>query len=792
MTSRSRKPKTAVRRGRKGTKRSSRRGLLRGLAVFLFKGLAALALLVVPTVVVYLIYLDYSVQVGFEGRRWALPARVYARPLELYAGRRIDAKQLSAELRGLYYREDTRVARPGTFAREGDGFLLHTRSFRFSDGSEEARKVRVRLAQGRVHSLRSHPEGAAVALLRLDSRLVGSIYPKHNQDRILVNLEETPPLLVQTLLAVEDRRFYTHKGVAPRAMLRALWVNIRAGGIVQGGSTLTQQLVKNIYLGPQRNLWRKLKEAAMALLLEWRYSKDEILEVYLNEIYLGQDGRRAIHGFGLASQFYFARPLDQLLPAEIALLVGLVRGPSYYNPRRHPQRAEGRRNLVLGVLVEQGAMSAEKAAQAARTALRVVDDPPGGTSPYPAFLDLVRRQLTRDYRPGDLSSAGLRIFTTLDPWVQDAADHALRVRVAAEEQNRSLPEGKLQGAVAVTARESGEVLALSGGHDPRHSSFNRALDAVRPIGSLVKPAVFLTALSRPQEYSLLTRLDDRPLQLRDGRGEIWSPQNFDRRAHGEVTLKSALAHSYNLSTVRLGLAVGMRSVVDTLHALGVRRELAPYPSLLLGAAALTPLETVQLYQTIADEGFHKPLRAIRAVLDVQGRPLDRYPLSVRQVADGTAVYLLTTALQAAVDEGTGKGLSRYLPGRLRVAGKTGTTDGFRDSWFAGFTGSHVGVVWMGADDNSPTGLTGASGALKVWGEIMARAHPEPLSPSVPENVVWLDVDPQSGLLADDGCDDTVQYPFAAGSEPKRMAPCAGRAWSNRTEQAREWVWGLFK
>lgn len=766
---RARRPARSGRRKRSASTRTRRRWVNRGLRVF-----AAILLLTVPTAVVYVVYLDHTVGDRFAGRQWSLPARVYGRPLELHVGQTMSAEQLRSELAWLYYQAQLDAGTPGTFAQAGDTFVLHSRGFHFDDGDESPRKVRLRLAKGRVQALEQEPGGDVVALLRLEPRLIGTIFPRHQQDRLLIELADTPPLLVKALLAVEDRRFYEHRGVAPRAIARALWANLAAGQVVQGGSTLTQQLVKNLYLGPERTWWRKINEAVMALLLERRYSKEAILEVYLNEIYLGQDGKRAIHGFGLGSRFYFGRPLDQLSVAQLAMLVGLVRGPSYYNPRRHPERARARRNLVLQMLAERAVISPAQAERAKQAALGVVAQPPGGASPYPDFLDLVRRQLKRDYDSQDLSSDGLRIFATLDPWAQDIANRVVRERTAAFERHRGLPRGTLEGAAVITRRATGEVLATVGGRGSRRGGFNRALDAVRPIGSLVKPAVYLTALSRPHRYTLVTRLEDRPVRLRDGRGAVWSPENFDRRAHGRVMLINALAHSYNLSTVRLGLDVGVDAVAKTLHALGVRRAIEPYPSLLLGALALTPVETAQLYQTIADGGFHTPLRAIRSVLDAHGRALERYPLVVHAAADPAAVYLLGRALQRAVREGTGRGLAHHLSFSLRVAGKTGTTDGLRDSWFAGFTEGHVAVVWLGADDNRSTGLTGASGALQVWGEMMQRIGVQPLELVPPEAVIWASVDSQSGLRAGGDCRSAVTYPFIAGSAPQRLAPCARR------------------
>jgi len=724
---------------------------------------------------IYLAFLDNLVRVKFEGKRWAVPARVYARPLDLYAGASIGPEQFAQELTRLGYRKVRHPQEQASWSRNGNRFLVRTRPFTFWDGSEPGRYLDLRFDGDRLAAL-SNAGGAEQALVRLEAPLVGSIYPSHNEDRILISREELPELLVKGLLVVEDRTFYEHHGVDPRAILRALWANIRAGGVVQGGSTLTQQLIKNLYLTQERSLWRKLNEAAMALILDARYGKDEIMEAYANEIYLGQDGSRAIHGFGLASRFYFNRPLEELDLPQLALLVGMIRGPSLYDPRRNPARSKERRDLVLQLMQQAGVIS-EKQQQEASNAPLGTDKSGGGGGGevrYPAFLSLVQRQLHRDYREEDLTSEGLRIFTTLDPWIQEQSEKALSSRLDTLEKSYRLPSGKLEGAVVVAAADSGEVLALVGGRNAEFSGFNRALDAVRPIGSLIKPAVYLAALTLPQRYTLTTRINDAPVNLKLPGGKRWTPENYDRQLHGQVTLLQALANSYNLATVNLGLEVGLERVTSLLQALGVSRHVEQVPALLLGALSLTPLEVAQLYQTLAAGGFHSPLRAIREVQSQDGTALQRYPLTVRQSVDQGAVYLLNRNLQEVVASGTGRGLTSYLPARLQLAGKTGTTDELRDSWFAGFDNNQVAVVWVGRDDNSPAGLSGARGAMQVWGDLMRRLKPEPLYLPAPTSVesVWVDV--ESGLLADEGCPNAQLIPYLRGSAPVTESSCVTR------------------
>ncbi|RJQ46829.1 MAG: penicillin-binding protein 1B [Gammaproteobacteria bacterium] len=728
----------------------------------------AMAIITVP----YVLYLDFTVRTHFEGKRWELPARVYARPLELFQGMRLTPAALDAELSDLGYRRNARLDAAGQYSPGDNELRFVTRAFRFWDSAEPSRKVRVAFEGGAVHELQDFESGKTLDLVRLDPVLIGSIYPAHHEDRVLVQIGEVPPLLIKTLIAVEDRHYYRHYGVNPVSIARAMLANLRSGRAVQGGSTLTQQLVKNFYLTSERTWWRKLNEAIMALLLEAHYSKDEILEAYLNEVFLGQEGSRAIHGFSLASRFYFGQPLNELKLPQFALLVGMVRGPSYYDPRRHAERALALRSLVLDVLLDQQLITAEEARTAKAAPLGVIPRAPSGTSPYPAFMDLLRRQLKRDYKEEDLTSEGLQIFTTFDPRIQKNTEQALDARIAQLEKQYKIPAGRLEGAVVVARNDNGEVLAVAGGREARYSGFNRALDAQRPIGSLVKPAVYLTALSLPKRYTLATLLDDSPVTFNNPGGKPWAPQNYDLQNHGMVPLLGALAHSYNVSTARLGMEIGVPGVVRTMKRLGVMRDIAPFPSVLLGAVELTPIEVTQMYQTIASGGFRAPLRSIREVLTVKGEPLQRYPLSVEQVYEPAPVFLLTTALQQVVSAGTARSVIQQLPDGLTVAGKTGTTDDLRDSWFAGFSGQHLAVVWVGRDDNRPTGLSGASGALRVWGDIMGTIGADPLRLTPPASVELARVDLQTGLRAGPGCADAVELPFIEGSAPGEISPCA--------------------
>jgi penicillin-binding protein 1B len=717
----------------------------------------------------YVAWLDLHVRAQFEGRRWSVPARIYARPMELYPGMRLSGDDLERELRAAGYQPSAAARRAATYNRRGDSFRVHTRRFQFWDGEQAARQVRIQFNGRRVAGLREN--GAKQALMRLDPAIIGRIYPNHHEDRVLLRLEEVPAGLVAALLSVEDREFEHHHGVSPRAIARAVFANLRAGALVQGGSTLTQQLAKSYFLSAERTWWRKLNDAVIALLLEAHYDKGEILEAYVNEVYLGQDGRRSIHGFGLAAQFYFGRDLDALQLPELALLVAVVRGPSYYNPRRHPRRATKRRNLVLEQMRELGIISATRAKRVKSLPLGVTPAS-RASSRYPAFVDLVRRQLRRDYRDEDLRGEGLRIFTTLDLRTQRIAESALATRIARLERDKGGGRSVLQGAIIVTAPQSGEALAVVGGRNRGGAGFNRALDAVRPVGSLIKPAIYLAALEQPGRYTLASRILDEPISIRTATGTPWQPKNYDDRVHGRISLYEALVKSYNLATVRLGMEVGLDQVTNSLQRLGVERPLDPFPSLLLGAAELSPVEVTQMYQTLAGGGFRVPLRAIREVTSARGEPLSRYPLSVQQAFQPGPVFLVVEAMRGVMNEGTGRSARARMGANLVMAGKTGTTDDLRDSWFAGFTEDFLAVVWLGHDDNTPAGLSGAKGALQVWIDMMKSLGPRSLRAQTPSGVEWAWTDLQRGLITENGCPGAVRFPYIRGSEPRRVH-CGG-------------------
>jgi penicillin-binding protein 1B len=755
-----------------------------------FVGLAVIVCVFVSLLAGYhVLRLSDEIRQKFDGKRWALPAIVYARPLEVYPGLRLSPEMLEEELQLAGYRQEAQEKAAGSYRRDGATIRLVTREFHYPSGSEPARQLTITFAGDHIATLTSGEERKPAPLARLDPARIGSFHPIVHEDRLILAREEIPELLVKTLLAMEDRTFYSHHGIAPLGIVRALLANIRAGKTVQGGSTLTQQLVKNFFLNRERSLWRKAQEAVMALILDYHYGKEEILTAYVNEVFLGQDDNRAVHGFALASQFYFRRELQDLHPDQIAVLVGMVKGPSSYDPRRNPENCLARRNLVLATMVERDIL--DKAAYTAALVRPIAETAvqKNGFNRFPAFLELVRQQLIGEYQEEDLRGKGLRILTTLDPQLQHQVETNLQETIAALE-SRQKYEG-LEGAVIITGRENGEILALAGGKNPLVPGFNRALQARRPIGSLVKPAVYLAALQKG--YTLASPLEDTTVSLQiDGSG-TWRPENYDHKEHGRVVLVTALANSYNLATVRLGMEVGLDKVLATIHDLGYGREIAANPSLLLGAVEMTPFEVTQMYQTLAAGGFFTALRAIDSVMSADGGLLNRFGLAVEQRFSPEFVYLLTHAMQRVVSEGTATAL---LSSPLRdhgVAGKTGTSDNLRDSWFAGFTGDHLAVVWLGRDDNTSIRLSGSAGALRVWEKIMREVVSSPLKPVEPEGITWMTVD-RSTLSEGRGGNTAVHLPFIAGSQPA-AAPLPQSSEVGTTEKGTgvlETISGWFK
>jgi penicillin-binding protein 1B len=749
--------------------------------------LSALGIVLVAgaAVTAYVLYLDRIVTTQFEGRRWTLPARVYAAPLEIYAGLTLNGADLEHELQRLQYRRVDKLEHPGTYRIQGTRIDIALRPAQFADETRPASILSVVASEKGIESLRDS-DGKDVPIARLEPLLIGSIFPIHGEDRIVVTPQEVPALLPEALTTVEDRKFYSHHGVDPTAIMRALWQNVRAGQIEQGGSTLTQQLVKSYFLDPRRTLGRKVREAIMAMSLDAHFSKADLMNAYINEIFLGQDGDRAIHGFGLASQFYFGKPLSELDLSEVALLVAIVRGPTYYDPRRHADRVRLRRDMVLKLMADRGIVKPEDALAAEKKPLGVTTRASGAY--FPAYLDFVRRTLRRDYHDQDLTEAGLRIYTSLEPRAQDQAEHALERELARLDHQKKYPDAKLEGAVVVTSPQSGEVIAIVGSRNVGYDGFNRALDARRAMGSLVKPFIYLTALETGR-YNAATVVQDAPVAIKLANGTVWRPENFTRQTYGPVPLVYALSESLNLATVGVGMDIGLPKIVETLGRFGLERPPAQVPSMLLGAIDVTPMEVAQLYNGLANGGFRSSLRAVRAVISAEGKPLKAFPLEVTPVAAPDVVYELDRMMEQVMEKGTGRGARGVLPPNLVVAGKSGTSSDYHDDWFAGFSGSNLAVVWVGYDDNLPTGLTGSSGALPIWARLMAGLGATSWDAPMPESLAETWIDFTTGLRVDKSCSDNNAVPIAVpvGTQLPMKPDCNVPKPESIVERAGEWI-----
>jgi len=718
-------------------------------------------------------YLDYEIRSRFSENFQSQPAHVYARAPSFFAGSAVSGQQFIDQLKRRGYRQVKKISAPGSYVVSGNLMDVYINAVPPND--QIPRAVRIGFNRAGVKSIVDHRSANEIDELFLEPLHIGSLQLGPYEDRITLKLHQMPQTLIKAVLAMEDRNFEGHIGIDPKGILRALWSNLREGRAVQGGSTLTQQLVKNLFLSPRRSLSRKAVEAVMAIIMEARFSKTEILEIYLNEVFLGQSGNRAVHGFALASEYYFGRAINQLKPHEISLLVAMIPAPSYYNPRRHPQRAIDRRNLVVQTLAKLNVISADTARQGVNQPLGIIDRQADFGNRYPAYMDYLHRQLRQYYSDEVLRENGLKLYTSLDTEIQNKAQSALSSTLTRLEQQKSLPNGSLEGAIIVADRKRGEILALVGGRVRGFSGFNRAIDAERPIGSLVKPAVYLSALEKPGQYSLATILNDSPLTIRPQNGDAWSPQNYDKRYRGPVPLYFSLIESLNVPTIRLGMEIGVDTVIETIHRLGVERDIANFPSTLLGANPHTPLEMAQLYQTLSNGGIRIPLRSIKSIHNRRGEAVAKFPLSKKRVANKDSVDLLDYALKLVTTRGTAKQLSRRLPAGSDPAGKTGTTDNFRDSWFVGYGGRYLAVVWIGRDDNRSTRFSGSGGALQVWINLMSQLDLR--SPGEPpnRNIVFTDIDPSTGLLANYRCTDRQSLPFIKGFQPDDFAPCSGLA-----------------
>jgi penicillin-binding protein 1B len=719
---------------------------------FLLKVMLVLAL----TLFIYLIYLDSKITTLFSGQKWQVPAQLYARALELAPGKHLSQPQLLDELQRLQYRADPRLNGPGQYQVEGQKVWIYQRAFDFPTGHRSAALISVSFAGEFIQTVASGREQKAIRQTRLEPQLLQHLVAAEQEDRELLALQQLPRSIKDTLLLVEDRDFYQHHGVSAWSVLRAMWANMLAGKTVQGGSTLTQQLAKNMYTNQQRSYLRKVNEALIALVLDYRYSKDQILEAYINEIFIGQFKDNPVHGLGLGSKLYFGKPLAELRPHEYALLIAVIKGPSFYDPRRFPGRAQERRDLVLGMMRDGGVLDRSQWQAAVSQSLDVIPLGHHLKGRFPAYIDKVRQELRSLIEDKSQLQNGIRVFTYFDPMAQQAAETALLKRL-------EKLDPAIEGAVVATDYQQGALIAIVGGRQTQFAGYNRAISARRQIGSIIKPVIYLTALAQPNRFHLGSVLQDSPLSLKSG-GKNWQPQNYDKRFRGPVSLLQSLSESLNIPTVRLGLQLGLPALQQSLQQLGLAREVKLRPSSLLGAVEMSPLEVAQMYQTVANKGQYRQLAAISAITGQLGEAVYQRKNKAEQRFSSSASYLLQFAMQQATQSGTAQSLAQQFP-RQRFAGKTGTSSDYRDSWFTGFDHETGLTIWLGRDDNKAIGLTGGSGALPVFSAYFQQSGANSLFRAVPENVYKQFISKSSGRFVKDSCVNVLLLPVISVEMP---------------------------
>lgn len=708
--------------------------------------LVKIAIVIAVLVGIYGVYLHSQIKERLDGNVWELPAAVYGRTVNLEPGMNYSLQEMVSLLEGMQYRQVNKITRAGEFVVKNNTIEMLRRPFDFPDAHEEQILAKLTFDQHTLISITNMNNQRQFGFFRLDPKLITMMQSANGEQRLFLARDKFPQLLVDTLIATEDRRFYQHDGISFYSIGRAVLANFTAGKAVQGGSTLTQQLVKNLFLTNERTLKRKLNEAYMALIMDASYSKERILELYLNEVFLGQSGDEQIRGFPLASLYYFGRPVDELSLDQQALLVGMVKGASAYNPWRNPNNALQRRNVVLKLLQTQEIIDQELYDVLSARPLGVKSRSEALT-PQPAFMQLVRQELQNHLGDKINSLSGTKIFTTLDPVSQDAAEKAVEVGVADLRKVRKIDD--LEGAMVVVDRLSGEVRALVGGSQPQFAGFNRALTARRSIGSLAKPATYLTALSEPERFRLNTWLADEPISVPIPGGKPWQPRNYDRGYKGKLMLLDALATSRNIPTVNLGLEVGLDQVIKTWINLGApAQNLEKVPAMLLGALNLTPMEVAQTFQTIGSLGNRAKLSALRSVITQDGTVLyQSYPQAERTVSP-QAAYMTLFGMQQVVNSGTAWRVLKPKFGQYNLAGKTGTTNDLRDSWFAGIDGKEVTIAWMGRDNNGSTNLTGSTGALLLYRNYLNNQTPLALIPTMPDDIAEMTIDTEGNFVCD--------------------------------------------
>jgi penicillin-binding protein 1B len=733
----------------------------------------------------YVFYLKVTITSKIEGKKWNLPSRVYAAPFGIYPGQTVEGAHLYSRLERLgYHPASGGVRAKGDYSAHSDQIVIYLHDFSYPEEPFHGWILQLDLSDGKILRMSRADTHEEVFFQELEPELIAGFFENTWEDRTLRKLNEIPASLIHAVIAIEDERFYRHHGIDPRSIFRAFLTNLRSNEILQGGSTLTQQLVKNFFLNQKRTFTRKINEVIMALIIESRYDKQQILETYLNEIYWGQKGSVGIFGIGKASQFYFDKEVKELTLGESALLAGIIQAPNHLDPRRNYKKAIERKNVVLRKMLDLRWISVEEYRSALAEKIQIREIPEGGHS-APFFADLVRQQLSANYPASVLNTEGLNIFTTLDVEIQKMADEKLKKNLNLLEKNypalRSDPSKQLEGCLIAVSPHTGHLIALAGGRNYQVNQFNHATQAHRQPGSIFKPLVYLTAFEQAVKkgrsadtITPASLLDDSPVTL-TADDKSWSPQNYDKIFHGNVTVRTALENSLNVPTVKLALKIGLDAVIQSARILGIESPLRPTPSLALGSYEVTPLEMVAAYEVIANQGMKAEIQTIKQVTDTHHKILEGKTLEMREAFSPQATFLVTRLLQGVIENGTGKGV-KVMGFQRPAAGKTGTTSEYNDAWFVGYTPDLLTLVWVGFDQGEKINLTGASAALPVWVDFMKEALEEfPGSDfSPPAHIRFVKVVPSTGLLWEPGCGpDVIEEAFFDGTEPVQSCTMKG-------------------
>ncbi|MBN1930402.1 MAG: PBP1A family penicillin-binding protein [Desulfobacterales bacterium] len=732
------------------------------------KWIIGILIFVLGCLILYGGYLSIQIENRFSSRRWSIPSKVFSDITLLYPGQFINLNLFNEMLQRLEYQEvPHQPKRKGELHTSKTSIDIFLHDIKTPSLNREGFPVQIRFNQNQIESIIRTDKKESIPILELEPEEIVLFFGPERERRQLVSIDQLPKHLIFAVLAAEDARFYRHYGVDPFAILRAFYTNLIHGAIRQGGSTITQQLTKNYFLTPEKTISRKLNELMIALIIEAMYTKDTILEIYLNEIYLGQKGSVSINGIGEAAYFYFGKPVSELSTVESATIAGLIRGPNHYSPYADKTRCLKRRNQVLSAMHRNGWISAEEL----QLDLSLPVNPAGFTlhgrkAPY--FIDYLTKQLENLYPAETLYSQGLSIYTTLDTQVQTAAEKALeKGLIRLEKSNSALkredPLKQLQGAIIVMQPKTGDILAMVGGRNYNESQFNRIAQARRQPGSLFKPFVYVTALDQFTPASILSNAP----QSYEINGKLWQPQNFEITTEEHVRLRTALKKSYNLATIDLAMQIGLNRIVKTATEYHFSTPLQPYPSLALGAFEMIPIEIARAYCVFAADGVQTYPLSLKSVSDENGKIIQRKHMKIERLISPAKAFLMNSMLESVVTEGTAQSLkNRGIAWPL--AGKTGTTNNYRDAWFVGYTPDILALVWVGFDNGDPVFATGSAAALPIWADLIT-AIPHCISKdgfNMPTGVVKKSICAESGELAiKNRCPTSLDEFFLAENVP---------------------------